>query len=103
MDDNNSLTLHTNNFSIASLITSVDYNDENNLYHSMTNSLGSNIYLNHYSIDKITQDYYPNSIQEDFQQFLPSNEQQPTKKKESRTKTNPRKPQTTKGHMEGLC
>jgi hypothetical protein len=70
----------------------------------MTNSIGSNINFNHYSIDKITQDYYPNSIQEDFQQFLTSNEQhqQSIKKKENRSKTNLRKTQTTKGHMEGL-
>jgi hypothetical protein len=75
----------------------------------MTNSIGSNINFNNYSIDKITQDYYPNSIQEDFHQFhsiksieIPNEQhQQQIKKKENRSKTNLRKTQTTKGHMEG--
>ena len=97
--DNDVLPLGLNkNFSIASLITSYGYNDENHLFHSMTNSIGTNLDFNHYSIEKITHDYYPNPPLIDT-----SHEQYPTqiKKKENRTKTHQRKRTTTKGHMEG--
>ena len=103
------LTLGTNNnFSIASLITSDCYNDENHLFHSMTNSIGSNLDFSNYSIDKLTHDYYPSSFQTDPTLFNTSTEQQyppttttTTKKKDNQPKTNHRKRSNTKGHMEG--
>jgi len=109
--DNNPLTPRTsNNFSIASLITSDCCNDENNLYYPMTNPIESNFNFNNCSIDKITNDFYPNSIQQDLHHFHSdtlietNNEQyhQPIKRRENRSKTNHQKSSTTiSEHMEG--
>ncbi len=108
--DNNPLTPRTtSNFSIASLITSDYCNDENNLYNPMTNPIETNFNFNNCSIDKITNDFYPNSIQQDLHHFHSdtlietNNEQyqQPIKRKENRSKLNLQKTFTTTGHMEG--
>jgi len=101
--DNHLITLRTNNFSIASLITSAYYNDENNLYHSMTSSIEPNLDFNNYSIDKTTNEYYSNSIRSDPTFTETPNGQYPPsiKKKDNRTKTNHRKTPLNKGHMEG--
>lgn len=64
--DNNPLTPRASSFSIASLITSDCCDDENSLYHSMTNSNQSNFYFNNScSIDQIPNDNNLNSIQHD--------------------------------------
>ncbi|CAF4725572.1 unnamed protein product, partial [Rotaria sp. Silwood1] len=65
--DNNLLTSRASSFSIASLITSDGCDDENSLYHSLTNSIPTNFYhnTNNCSIDQITND----SIQQDFHHF----------------------------------
>jgi len=111
--DNDPLTPRTtSNFSIASLITSDYCNDENNLYHPMTNPIETNFNFNNCSIDKITNDYYPNSTQQDLHPFhsdtlIETNneqyqQQQPIKRKENRTKSNLQKSfTTTTEHMEG--
>jgi hypothetical protein len=104
---NNNLSIpRPNNFSIASLITTDYYNDENTFYHSMTNPIGSNFHFNHYSIDKTTNDCYPIFPQPDLHSPTLSktnNEhyQQQLKKRENRSKTNLQKNSTTKGPMEG--
>lgn len=67
--DNNPLTPRASSFSIASLITSDYCDDENSLYHSMTNPIPSNFYSNHSSIDQISNDNYSNLIQPDLSNF----------------------------------
>ena len=76
--DNNPLTPRASSFSIASLITSDCCDDENSLYHSLSSPIGSNHqhqHLNllnlpsHSSFEKIPNEFYPNSIQTDLQQF----------------------------------
>ncbi|CAF0819664.1 unnamed protein product [Rotaria sordida] len=75
--DNNLLTSRASSFSIASLITSDCCDDENSLYHSLTNSIQTNFYPtnnnnnnnNNCSIEQITNDNYSNSIQQDFHHF----------------------------------
>ncbi len=107
--DNNSLIPRTSNFSIASLITTDCCNDENNLYHFMTNPIESNLNFNNCSSDKIANDYYPNSTEQDLHHFHSAtlaetnNEQyqKPIKRRENRSKTNLQKSFTTTGHMKG--
>ncbi len=100
--DNNLLTARNNNFSIASLITSDCCNDENHFYHSMTNPIEPNLPFHNCSTDKITSDYYPNSIQQELPQVVENEQsQQPIKKRENRVKTNLQKQSSTKGQMEG--
>ncbi|CAF3203508.1 unnamed protein product [Rotaria socialis] len=72
--DNNPLTPRASNFSIASLITSDCCDDENSLYHSMTSSIETT--NNHHidctpnlSIEKITNDYYNNHINQDLHHY----------------------------------
>jgi hypothetical protein len=69
--DSNPLTPRASSFSIASLITSDCCDDENSLYHSMTSSIETtNInFTPTSSIEKITNDYYNNHIQQDHQHF----------------------------------
>ena len=70
--DNNPLTPRASSFSIASLITSDCCDDENSLYHSLTSSIETtNInFTPDPSIEKITNDYYPNHhIQQDLHHF----------------------------------
>jgi hypothetical protein len=77
--DNNPLTPRASSFSIASLITSDCCDDENSLYHSMTSPIGTannnnnnNNIINfppNPSIEKITNDYYNNHIQQDLHHF----------------------------------
>ncbi|CAF0897493.1 unnamed protein product [Adineta steineri] len=106
--DNNPLTPRASSFSIASLITSDCCEDENILYHSMTNLTESNFNYNNCSIDKSTNDY-----QQDFQHcqsptFIETNNeqyQQEIKKRDNRSMntkqtTNLQKSLTTTRHME---
>lgn len=81
--DNNPLTPRASSFSIASLITSDCCDDENSLYHSLSSPIGSNHHHSHQqhqhlnllnlpshsSFEKISNEFYPNSIQNDLQQF----------------------------------
>ena len=64
--DNNPLTPRASSFSIASLITSDCCDDENSLYHSVNNSVGTtNLnFTSDSSIDKITNEYYTNHHQQ---------------------------------------
>jgi len=99
--DNNPLTPRATSFSIASLITSDSCDDENALYHSLTNPTESN-----HNLNKITNDYYWNSIQQFRSATLieTNNEQdqQPITKRENYKQiTNLQKSLTTTHHMEG--
>ncbi|CAF1215166.1 unnamed protein product [Rotaria magnacalcarata] len=67
--DSNPLTPRASSFSIASLITSEYCDDENSLYHSMTNSIPSNFYSNNCSFNQIQNDTHPNSIQQELDHF----------------------------------
>src|SRR4051812_10460825 len=73
--DNNPLTPRASSFSIASLITSDCCDDENSLYHSITSPIETNNNTNtinftpNPSIEKITNDYYNNHIQQDLHHF----------------------------------
>lgn len=118
--DNNPLTPRASSFSIASLITSDCCDDENSLYHSMTSSIEAN--NNHNinctttpSIEKITNDYYTNHIQQDLHHYRSATlaetnngqYQQQTPIKESRSTnhkqvSNLQKSLTTIRNMEGL-
>jgi len=80
--------------SIASLIL---LNNENNFDYSMTNPIESNFNLTNFSIEKLSNDYFPNILQQDLLQFsstptlIETNQEQYStqiKKKESRTKKN---------------
>ena len=70
--DNNPLTPRASSFSIASLITSDCCDDENSLYHSMSSPIGTNNIINfppNPSIEKITNDYYNNHIQQELHHY----------------------------------
>ena len=71
--DNNPLTPRASSFSIASLITSDCCDDENSLYHSVNNSIGTtNLnFTADSSIEKITNEYYTNHHHQQQQQQQP--------------------------------
>ncbi|UJR33344.1 hypothetical protein I4U23_020793 [Adineta vaga] len=95
--DNNPLTPRASSFSIASLITSEYCDDEQVIYHTMTNSLEPNFNMNTCPMEKVTNDCR--------QDLHPANNEQDLKKKDNRSMnnkqiTNLQKSLVTTNHME---